>query len=211
MSKKDAVKKTRGEKEIYYSKDKVLVMWKDGKPVYVASNKFSAEDNEPARRWSRTDKKYVAIDRPAVIDMYNKHMGGVDLLDSMVSLYRIPIRKRKWWFPFYTWALSVSAVNAWRLMQRVKGYDKSYLDFLHNLCIDMLNQHGSEAENRGVKSAVIKEVRFDETNHWMDEYKQRGNCRMCTENGIKNRKAKFKCRKCNVALHLECFNAFHGK
>jgi hypothetical protein len=36
---------------------------------------------------------------------YNSGMGGVDLLDNMVAVYRIPYRIKKWWFPIFTWSL----------------------------------------------------------------------------------------------------------
>ena len=49
-------------------------------------------------------------------------MGGVDLLDNMVTCYRVPYQKKKWWFTIYIWSLSVSAVNAWRLCNREKTY-----------------------------------------------------------------------------------------
>lgn len=36
---------------------------------------------------------------------YNGEMGHVDLLDAMVSVYRVSYRMKKWWFAFYTWSL----------------------------------------------------------------------------------------------------------
>ena len=71
-------------------------------------------------------------------------MGGVDLLDNMVSCYRVRFRKKKWWFPIYTWSLNVSAVNAWRLRMRVTGKKEPYLDFLRELVVSLLTVHGGE-------------------------------------------------------------------
>jgi hypothetical protein len=45
----------------------------------------------------------VAI--PEMFRHYNAGMGGVDLLDNMVSVYRVSYRMKKWWYPFYTWSL----------------------------------------------------------------------------------------------------------
>jgi hypothetical protein len=70
-------------------------------------------------------------------------MGGVDLLDNLVSCYRIRFRKKKWWFSIYTWSLNVSAVQAWRLRQRVTGKKEPYLDFLRELVVSMLTVHGT--------------------------------------------------------------------
>lgn len=61
------------------------------------------------------------------------------IIFNLRVLYRI----RKWWFAVYTWSLSVSAVNAWRLRMRITGKKESFLDFLRELVIGMLSEHGS--------------------------------------------------------------------
>jgi hypothetical protein len=57
------------------------------------------------RRFCRLSRKDIAVPIPAMIREYNASMGGVDLLDNMVAVYRIPYRIKKWWFPIYTWSL----------------------------------------------------------------------------------------------------------
>ena len=69
--------------------------------------------------------------------------GGVDLLDNMVACYRIQFRKKKWWFPIYTWSLNVSAVNAWRLRQRRTGKKEPFLPFLRELVMAILLKNGT--------------------------------------------------------------------
>jgi hypothetical protein len=53
-------------------------------------------------------------------------------------VYRI----KKWWFAFYTWSLSVSAVNAWRLRIQLTGNKDHFMDFLRDLVIEMFVAHG---------------------------------------------------------------------
>ena len=72
---------------------------------------FQVEPTATANRWSRVEKKRIVVPMPKMIEKYNQKMGGVDLLDAMVAVYRIRIRKRKWWWSIYAWSLSVSAVN----------------------------------------------------------------------------------------------------
>ena len=43
----------------------------------------------------------------------------------------------------YSWSLSVSAVNAWRLRQTLTGRKEPFLDFLRELVIGLLTTHGS--------------------------------------------------------------------
>ncbi len=61
---------------------KVLVTkWNDNKPVSVMSNHGSVTPLQSARRWSAKDKAYINVPMPNIIGHYNKHMGGVDLVD----------------------------------------------------------------------------------------------------------------------------------
>ena len=104
---------------------------------------------------------------PDMVTKYNKGMGGVDLLDSMVATYRIPIRSKKWWFPFYTWSLSVSVVNAWKLKCHATGGDEPLLDFLRELVVEMLKTHGkSSPAGRSVATLEPEPGIVYEIHHW---------------------------------------------
>ena len=51
---------------------------------------------------------------------YNKQIGGVDLFNKFVSTYRVRIKSKKWWWPFFGWAANSSMANAWNLLRTVK-------------------------------------------------------------------------------------------
>ena len=72
-----------------------LVGLKDNKAVYVASNLHSVDSTGTCQRYSRTDRKMISLPVPDSIHKYNKHMGGVDLLDNMVAAYRVGVRSKK--------------------------------------------------------------------------------------------------------------------
>lgn len=111
------VKKNRGHHEtIYDSMNHIsLCQWHDNNVVIMASNCFSAEPLTTAKRWSSKEKKTIFINQPDVVSRYNGNMGGVDRLDQNLSSYRVSIRKKKWWFPIFSWLLGVSVNNAWQL------------------------------------------------------------------------------------------------
>ena len=108
-----------------YKGDQVCTVWRDNKAVFVASNvhnvnrKAADGSDEPnqgqAKRYCKQAGGQVFINRPEMIAKYNEGMGGVDLLDGMVALYRCTIKRKKWWFGFVPWSVNVAAVNAWRL------------------------------------------------------------------------------------------------
>ena len=123
--------------------------------------------------------------------------------------HRIPYRIKKWWFPLYTWSISVSTVNAWRLCQSVTGQKSPFLDFMKELVIDMFDTHSSPPIKKRI-SQVSSNLRFDGLEHWivsMDESNRaKGcNCRKCTLDSNRNLKSMFICEKCKVPLCTYCF------
>ncbi len=67
---------------VVYSEDKCVNLWKDNKPVFLASNCFAVEPQGTASRFFGKDKGRKNVSCPKIIMEYNRHMGGVDLLDS---------------------------------------------------------------------------------------------------------------------------------
>jgi hypothetical protein len=107
----------RGEHCVVYSGESCVVQWKDNKAVYLASNCFSVKPMGVVNRYHGVEKGYKQVPCPRLIFEYNKHMGGVDLLDSGEKNYAITTRVRKWYWAIYTWFLNVSMVQAWRLFR----------------------------------------------------------------------------------------------
>ena len=64
VTKKEMLKKTveRGFQKTIYRGDQTLVCWKDNQPVYVATNKFSAERTASVGRYCRTQRKKIQVD-----------------------------------------------------------------------------------------------------------------------------------------------------
>jgi len=129
-----------------------------------------------------------------------------------LSFYRPVFRIKKWWFPFFTWSLSVSAINAWRLRMAVTGNKEPYLDFLRELVVLMLETHGKPALATGPKKAPNPGLRYDGLNHWIAGTEEdangkpsRRNCKQCHLEGKKERKTVFVCKKCDMPLHTFCF------
>ena len=47
------------------------------------------------KRYSRKEQKSDYVKQPKVIENYNKYMGGVNLLDNFVAMYRVQIKGKK--------------------------------------------------------------------------------------------------------------------
>lgn len=65
--------------------------------------------------WGATVKqaRYMKVSRPEVVRMYSEAMGGVDLLDQLISLYKIEIQLKKWILKMITHAFVLAVVNSW--------------------------------------------------------------------------------------------------
>lgn len=66
-----------------------IIKWHDNRCVHVISSYKGVNPIEKAKRWSSKDKKYIEVDMPSAIKEYNTKMGGVDLTDMLIELYRI--------------------------------------------------------------------------------------------------------------------------
>jgi len=96
-----------------------VVRWFDNHPVTFLSSFVGAQPVTNARRWDRSAKADKQIPCPQVVTIYNRHMGGVDLLDSLIGLYRCRIRSKKWYHRIFLHLCDLTVVNAWLLYKRV--------------------------------------------------------------------------------------------
>ena len=75
--------------------------WIDNRSVAVLSSFDSVEPMKTVKWYDKKEKKFIKVQCPAAIASYNKHMGGVDLLDAFLSYYQKNIQSKKW----YNWLL----------------------------------------------------------------------------------------------------------
>lgn len=94
------------------------VRWFDSKSVQLLSTCVADEPMGTCERWSSKDKKIVQVPRPAIVALYNRHMGGVDLSDMLMELYKVNHRSKKWYMRIFYWCLSTSVINSWLLYRR---------------------------------------------------------------------------------------------
>ncbi len=74
--------------------------WSDSAVVSLASNCQTHLPEGTANR--RVGSTIARVKQPMLISKYNNGMGGVDLLDRLLSQYRPTVRGKKWWWPLFT-------------------------------------------------------------------------------------------------------------
>ncbi|KAL7399173.1 hypothetical protein ABVT39_020977 [Epinephelus coioides] len=162
---------------------------------------------DEVQRWDKKKAQFVMVSRPEVVKLYNEAMGGVDLLDQLVSLYRTEIRSKKWTLRMITHAFDMAVVNSWleyRLDAKTANIQsKDIQDLLHfkmNVAQCLVRVHKTVAAKRGRPSMSpepqhvpqrpvrtpfqdvrpLPEVQYDMVDHMpnYDEKKEATRCKM---------------------------------
>jgi hypothetical protein len=114
--------------------DVAIILWMDNKPVTLMSTFVSQDPLEEVQRFDRKKRKVISVKCPQIVKLYNKHMGGADLLDSNTGRLKIKIKSRKWYFRIFLLPnrsnsmLGGSLVTtAWRVLRlRMEGTASRY-------------------------------------------------------------------------------------
>ncbi|KAG5864357.1 PiggyBac transposable element-derived protein 3, partial [Gonioctena quinquepunctata] len=95
---KQLKKKERGSfSQVVCNDNKVcIVKCFDNNCVTVASSYMDAYLLENIQRYDKESKQKKPVTCPKIIKHYNAHMGGVDLADILVALYRIEQKEHRW-------------------------------------------------------------------------------------------------------------------
>ncbi|CAB0010887.1 unnamed protein product, partial [Nesidiocoris tenuis] len=172
-----------------------LVIWRDNRCVYLLSTICGINPSTAVKRFDRSKGEYGNVSCPAIVKVYNKHMGGVDLMDSHLGRHHIRIKTRKNWYRrlFYH-LLDMAIINSWIIHRRVSRKRKTSTSDIRNDSAKEMTQKqfliyvgesllksGSRAPKRGRPSGgdqcpiskkrmkqgtiPIKEVRLDGVGH----------------------------------------------
>ena len=135
INKKDIKYKERGAMQVYYERSGIFcVTGNENGPVTILSNVHANLPSTQVKRWDSSQRIYIKINRPNCITEYNKHMGGVDSLDAHVSVYRIDVRGKKWYWPHYINIIDVLKIAAFKVSKLVNSDDKmDFLTFTHHI------------------------------------------------------------------------------
>ena len=104
------------------------------------------------------------VTQPHLIHLYNKGMGGVDLMDRLLSSYRPMIRGTKWYWPLFINGLNITIVAAWRAHCAIEETPLSHLNFRREvtICLLKLGHPQPRTQVGGGISAVLPDgVRRD--------------------------------------------------
>lgn len=67
------------------------VSWYDTRQVILVPSFADSEAEEKIQCWNKANKAYVEDENPYIVSIYNKFMGGVNMLDSFAAKYKFSI------------------------------------------------------------------------------------------------------------------------
>lgn len=209
-----------------------IVKWFDNKPVLLISSVDGTVPADVCRRWCKKSKQYVEVRRPYIVKVYNESMGGVDMLDRMISYYRISARTKKWTVRLLFHLIDFAAAAGWLERRRADEAERTpkkdrfdYLDFRADLAYQLLNSVPEE-DMMSIEEDVYDipnpparvtplphdSVRTKNILH-LPELPPDAKPSRCRLPGCKSPKCRVKCSTCNVFLCLNanrnCFKEFH--
>lgn len=234
-SEKELLNKDRGYSEEYVANvggvDVSTTVWKDNKIVTLASTFAGQNPVGDVRRYDRKKSEYTTIRRPHIVSEYNQHMGGVDLIDSIMGTYKIRLRSKRWQVRIFYHYLDLTMSNSWLLYKRVckyknlpvKGIISSAnfrLEVGETLCKmgikptlktrrNLENEIEAKKHRGPAQRVPPKEVRQDQVGHWPQWTNKKIRCKYPKCSGFTHTM----CEKCGVALCYirakNCFKKFH--
>ena len=186
-------------------------------------------------RWVKAANKRINIDCPAIIKEYNMSMGGVDLCDMLIALYRIEVKTKRWYVKVFWHLIDLAKVNAWILYKRHQnqlGVQKKKIAPLKLFSIEIAEslihlmkknapskgrpskrlsnelEENRKRAKKAVKPTPYPAIRLDKCNHWPVSIDVKQRCRLCQSY------TRMSCEKCNgIPLCLfggrNCFKDFH--
>lgn len=227
MSDETMKKKGRGSScQIVCNDTKLaIVKWYDNKAVTLVSSYVDSHPMNKIKRFSKNHQSRIDFDCPQIVKHYNRHMGGVDLADMLISLYRTGLKSHRWYLNIFSQIMDICINNAWLLRRRqfeqanVKNNNDRLKDFRYEVYAGLVKGHRHVAvkdvptvnENKKIKKPVaerpVDAVRFDRVDHW-PIHTGYGRCKFC-----KGGQSNTKCNKCNVHLCFvktrNCFVSYH--
>jgi len=211
-------------------KKKVLTLkWLDNKPVCLISSYVSADPIKSIKRYSKEKKSRVDVPMPKIVEEYNTHMGGVDLSDMLVALYRTGLKTHKWYMAVFSQLLDICINNAWLTYRRDCNQLKEkkimrLKEFRIHVAIALSgkekpkvgrkpNKNNQMEHVQKIRRTVIprpiSDIKFDRFDHFPTRV-SKGRCRHC-----KKGQTVYICTKCDTRLctlkNRDCFNDFHTK
>ena len=95
-----------------------VIRWFDNRSTTILTKYEAVQPSTNVKRGDGKNKVENQVSCPSTVITYNKSMGGVDLLDGLLSYYRISVKSKKWYHRLIWHFFDISIVQSWMLYKR---------------------------------------------------------------------------------------------
>lgn len=195
----------------------LFVKWMDTRQVTMCSTLHQAYSDQTVKRKVKDAGVWRSKAIPVlgcVVD-YNRHMGGVDLSDALISIYSVHHKTMKWYKTFFYHFVDIAVVNSYLLYKelfRIRPDPTLTKPLTHKMFREKLAKDLLElSESSPAAPAAAPAAPLPTPNTWMPVFyasggnsRTRRHCKRCHDAGQARVKTAVHCRKCNVPL---CFTS----
>ena len=161
----------------------------------------------------------ISVACPDVIKLYNRNMGGVDLIDQRTAAYRLDQKSSiQFYLRIFFDLMDVACANAFVVYNMLHPADLNLLDYKIAIATHLIGSYTSRTRaalenNIGKKRKHRYQHEPDDTPTHLPEFQNNGSqCVYCYTEGF-DRKTSIKCTECGVFLCLvkerNCFFKHH--
>ena len=187
------------------------IHWKDTKDVYLMSNCHKPTITTTTRKQKDGTKQEVSC--PEAIAFYNKHMGGVDHANQMITLYDLDIKNKKWWRKVFFRLLLTAVYNSFVIFCDVRHKKIPYISFFVNVdetLIDFGRDGVPKKRTRRVgRHSLTSRMVQNVGDHFPTKEKKRRCCIRCKSVAKKEKRTGYVCKRCNIPLCMDRFTPHH--
>lgn len=211
-------KLSREDPPVFVREEKFLyIAWQDKKTVNLISTIHNDEIFERTVRCRDAANDFQRkIIKPKAIELYNQHMGGVDLSDQKMQVYLNVHRTLKWWKKVALYLFEASFVNTfviWKSLhegERIR-VDRFRLALIHQLIGEHRRQQAPARQLCNppgrFTGAHFVGIIPGKTPKGKQSY---SDCAVCSNRAVKRHQTEYICKTCQTPLHpYPCFERYH--
>ena len=212
----------RGEVQAFEAEGIRFVKWMDNKAVLMLSNFISVHPLKEVKRRKKGTSTSEMVSCPAVIEQYNNHMGGVDIMDQKKTTYQFDHRsKYKYYLRVVHDLIDIAINNAHVVFLKLQQDgtqnmdEKWYRRMIARPLIGNFTCRKRAPPNAPIiteKKSRFSKSRSNATPHTMEKCAKRQRCKLCTRRKQQNL-TNNKCVECNIHLcyvnNRNCFQMYH--
>ena len=206
--------------------DSMLALkWADKRQVSMLSTLHDDSMVTKMRQTRLAEGGREEVRKPAMVEEYNRYMGGVDKSDQLLSYYGFAHRTVKWWRRAFFHLLDLSVTNAYIMNSEAPHtgcpltHEHFRIDLAKRLLLSVAENVMEDAPQTTAPTGptppprpLPPAARLTER-HFPGRLGRQNNCVVCSgKKGRGRRTTTYSCKQCNLPMCVvPCFELYHTK